>query len=209
MPKRKKPPPTTLPATLLDDQVAETIAHWFDKFVAQIHTEHSHSFLRRLLRRLVRDGQMPLRRVIEWTGDKNAAMDADAALRDIAEDMLERGEELPKLLTAYLISHPKPSRGRGRRETDNFLRYQCIAICVGCARERWSTVINLTRNPEALAPPSEEAHRAPSICSLVSRVCHSRGIPIDEKRVKQIHDRFAEFMPVHQGWLLIKSNSAI
>ena len=55
----------------------------------------------------------------------------------------------------------------------------------------------------------EERTATPSLCSLVSRVCHSRGIPIGEKRVKQVYDRFAEFLPVHQGWLAIKSNSLI
>jgi hypothetical protein len=70
------------------------------------------------------------------------------------------------------------------------------------ARERWEAVIPMTRR-------KEEAAAAPSLCSLVSRVCHARGIPIGEKRVKQIYDRFAEFLPVHQGWLAIKSNSPI
>jgi len=42
---------------------------------------------------------MPLRRVIELTTDRNAAIDADKALRDMAEEIHEQGEELPKLLT--------------------------------------------------------------------------------------------------------------
>ena len=50
---------------------------------------------------------------------------------------------------------------------------------------------------------------APSLCSIVSRICHSRGIPISEKRIWQIYNRFAEFLPMHQSWLAIKSNSAI
>jgi len=196
----KSTPPGSLPASLLDDHVFETLAHWFDKFVDQIRAEDSHSFLRRLLRKLVRDGQMPLRQVIEFTADKNAAIDADAALRDIAEEIHERREQLPQLLTSYLICHPKPSRGRGRRDSDTFLRNQVVAIIVGLAREHWSAVIPLTRNAET---------KAPSICSLVSRVCHARGLPIGEKRVKQIYDGVVEFMPLHRGWLLAESNPAI
>ena len=143
---------------------------------------------------------MSLRRLIEYTRDKNWAFDADEALRDIADEMQRRREHPPEILQSYRICFPKPARGRGRRETDNFLRDQCIAICVGVAVERWSAVILLTRN---------DATEAPSICSIMSDVCRARGIKICEKRVLQIYERFAEFMPVHQGWLTIKSNSPI
>lgn len=190
----------SLPATLLDGHVFETIGKLFDKFVAQARAKDSHRLRQGWIKKLVCEGRVPLRRAIEWTGDKDGAIDADAALRDIAEAMFEQGEELPKLLTAYLISHPKPARGRGRSERDTWLRDQCVAVCVGIARERWSAVIPLTRNEETSAP---------SLCSVVSQVCHSRGIPISEKRVHQIYQRYAEFLPVHQGWLAIKSSSPI
>jgi hypothetical protein len=182
-----------LPATLpnLDDHVFETIARWFDKFIRQTSPADSHRIRQGLIKKRVREG-WPLRRVIEMTSDKNWAIDADAALRDLAEEINEQGE-LPKLLTAYLISYPKPSRGRGRRDGDNALFDQCIAVCVGYARERWHGVILLTRDPEATD--------GPSICSIMAAVCKSRGRRIDEKRVKQIYDRYVEFLPRHQSWL--------
>jgi hypothetical protein len=191
--------PTTPPT--LDDLVLETIGHWFDKFVAQTRAENSYRHLQGWFRKLVREGKMPLRRLIELTSDPGAAIDADEALRAIAEEINERREQLPQLLTSYLICHPRPSRGRGRRDRDNWLRDICIACCVGFALERWGAFIPLTRNDET---------DAPSICSMVSMVCHSRGIPIGKKRVKQIYQRMAEFMPGHQSWLVLtKSNPAI
>lgn len=182
-----KPPPTTLP-TPLDDHVFETIAHWFDLLISQIQAADSHRILPAFIRKLVREGKMPLRRVIELTSNRDAAIDADTALRDMAEEINERDEELPKLLTAYLISFPKPARGRGRRSGDTWLRDHVIANFVGFALESWGAVILLTRKEET-GPPS--------ICSLVSRACHSRGIPIGEKRVFQIYQRFAGFFPGH------------
>ena len=83
------------------------------------------------------DGQMPLRRLIELTADKEAALDADCRAARHRRGNYQRREELPQLLTSYLICHPKPRRGRGRRETDTWLRDQCIAVCVAIARERW------------------------------------------------------------------------
>jgi hypothetical protein len=200
MTKRTKPPPTSLPANMIEAEVFETIGHEFDKFVGQIRAVDSHRHWQLWMRKLVREGRKPLRWLIELTSDKEAALDADAALRDMAEEIHARKEELPQLLTSYLICFPKPARGRGRREGDDFLRDQCIAVCVGIALERWSAVLLLTRNPETSGP---------SICSIISRVCRSRGIRIGEKRVRQIYDRFAEFLPIHQSWLAIKSNSAI
>ena len=121
MTKRTPQPPTTgLPAPLLDDQVIETIGHVFDKFIDQIGPEDSHRHWQLWMRKLVRQGKRPLRWLIELTHDKEAAIDADAALRDMAEEMLERREQPPVLLQSYLISHhAKPARGRGRREGDD------------------------------------------------------------------------------------------
>lgn len=193
-------PPANLPVTLLDNQVFEALAHEFDKIVAQVRAGHSHRWRQGWIIKLVREGKMPLRRVIEQTYDRNWGLDADEALRAIANEMLLRGERSPELLQSYLVSRPRPARGKGRRDRDTWLRDQCIAVCVAIARERWGKVILLTRGRET---------DTPSLCSIVSRVCQSRGIPIGEERVKQIYDRFAEFLPVHQGWLAIKSNSAI
>jgi hypothetical protein len=183
----------------LDDHVLETIGHWFDHFVAQTRAEDSHRLLQGWIKKLVREGKMPVRRVIELTSDQGAAIDADEALRAIADEINERGEQLPQLLTSYLICHPRPSRGKGRRDRDDWLRNICIAACVAFAIERWSAFIPLTRSTGTT-----------SICFLVSEVCLARGIRIGEKRVKQIYQRFAEFMPGHQGWLMLtKPNPAI
>lgn len=176
-----KPPPPSLPAPL-DDHVFETIAHWFDLSIPQIRAEDSHRILPAFIRKLVREGKMTLRRVIELTSNRDAAIDADTALRDMAEEMVERGEDLPKMLTFYLISFPKPSRSKGRCSGDTWLRDHVIANFVGFALDRWGAVIPLTRNSETSAP---------SICSLVSRAAQSRGIMVAEKRVFQIYQRFA------------------
>ena len=97
-----QPPTTSLPAPL-DDHVFETIAHWFDLLISQIQAADSHRILPAFIRKLVREGKMTLRRVIELTSNRDAAIDADTALRDMAEEINERGEELPKLLTTDAV----------------------------------------------------------------------------------------------------------
>jgi hypothetical protein len=195
-----KPPTTTLPASLLDDQVFETLAHEFDKFVDQIRTGNSHRYRQGWIIKRVREGSMPLRRVIELTYDRNWALDADEALRSIAAEMLARHEQPPALLQSYLVSRPRPPRGKGRRDRDTWLRDQCIAVVVAIALERWGAFIPLHRNDDT---------DAPGLRDIVSWICRDRGILIQGKRVEQIYRRWAEFLPVHQGWRLIKSNSAI
>lgn len=203
MTKRTAKPPTTttLPAIQLDDHVVETIAHWFDLWIAQAGAGNSHRILSGFIRKLVREGKMPLRRVIELTRDPDAAIDADEALRGMAEEINERGERLPQLLTNYLICFPRPSRGRGRLSGDNWLRDQCLACCIAFALGRWGAFYLLYRNP---------ATDSPSICSLVSRAAESRGIKkMSEKRVEQIWRRFAEFFPEHQDWLMLEKLNPI
>ena len=200
MMKRIKLSPTSPPENQLEAQVFEAIGHELDKLIDQIRGEGSHRHWQFLMRKLVREGRKSLRWLIDLTHDQEAALDADTALRDMAEEMKERLEPLPELLQFYLVCFSKPARGRGRRAGDDFLRDQCIAVLVAIAWERWGTFFLLTRHPGTSGP---------SLCSIIARVCRSRGIRIDEKRVKQIYDRFAGYLPIHQGWLAIKANSAI
>ena len=114
--KPSKPPAIRRPASPLDAQVFETLGSLFDKLVTKTRAGDLHRWLQGWFKKLVREGRMSLRRLIEYTRDKNWAFDADEALRDIADEMQRRREHPPELLQSYLICFPKPARGRGRRE---------------------------------------------------------------------------------------------
>lgn len=105
----------------LHDHAFETIAAWFDKFIDQTRPADSHRHLQGWLVKNVRDGHMTLRRLIELTRDKSAGIDADEALRDIAQEMQQRREQPPEILQSYLICFSKPSRGKGRSQGHNLV----------------------------------------------------------------------------------------
>ena len=63
----------------------------------------------------------------------------------------------------------------------------------GYAVERWGN-----------HSPMVGSKKRPGICTMVSQVCHDRGLPIGERRVLQIYKLFSRFMPVHQDWLQLK-----
>ena len=118
MTKRATKPDFSLPTIPLDDHVFKLLAHEFDKVVNQMRAGDSHRHMRLWMRLRVYNGSMTLRRLIELTTDKEASIDADAALRDIAAEFLERKEELPQLLAAYVVCHPsRPEAAAGARAT--------------------------------------------------------------------------------------------
>jgi hypothetical protein len=188
-----------LPTTVVEADVVDTIAHWFDLTGAMLREENSRLVMRAWLKGLIRQGTIPSLRVIGWAN--SGIEEADIALREIAAEMLDHGEELPaniRYYVAHSLVRPPSKRGKGGNAAANWLRDQCIAVVVSLAVEQWHPHLLTTRN---------RASKKPSACKLVSAALVRRGINIGERRVEKIYAEFADLLPAHRAWQLSLSAS--
>jgi hypothetical protein len=129
MKKVKRAPMTQLPATFVEAEAVDAVAHWFDLTDAMLRTENSRLVMRAYLKRLIRQGTIPTLRVIGWAN--SGSEEADKALREIAAEMLDAGESPPANIRYYaasaLIQPSQVKRGKGNDAAENWLRDQCIA----------------------------------------------------------------------------------
>jgi hypothetical protein len=204
MKKVKRAPMTQLPATFVEAEAVDAVAHWFDLTDAMLRTENSRLVMRAYLKRLIRQGTIPTLRVIGWAN--SGSEEADKALREIAAEMLDAGESPPANIRYYaasaLIQPSQVKRGKGNDAAENWLRDQCIAVIVSAAIERWYPYLPVSRN---------RASRKPSACSVVSAALVRRGINIGTRRVEKIYKEYADLLPAHRAWQLSlsPSNAAI
>ena len=193
-----------LPAALSETDMIDTVAHWFDLASVMLKAENSHLALQAWIKVLIRQGTIPAVRVIQWANDGVA--DADIALRQVAAEMLDRGQTPPATIAGYAASalnKPPIARRKGGDAADNWLRDLCIAVLVSPAVERWHPHLPMSRN---------RASKSPSSCSVVSAVLIKRRINIGERRVEKIYQQFAALLPAHRAWqlsLLSASNAAL
>ncbi|WP_354097139.1 hypothetical protein [Bradyrhizobium sp. S3.2.12] len=168
------------------------VSHWFDLAHELLQKESSHRFTQARMKALIRQGTIPTVKVIGWAN--YGAADAHIALLEVAAEMMDRGEELPRTIAGYAIQHlgkPPPPRRKGRDAADNWLRDQCIAVLVALSVERWHQQLPMSRN---------RASRWPSACSVVSAALIRRRINVSEKRVEKIFQQFSDLLPAHQAW---------
>jgi hypothetical protein len=195
---------TQLPATVDENVMVETVAHWFDLATELLSTENSRRYMQALLKRLMRQGTLDTARVITWANAGSA--DADIALRELCGEMWDRGETPPATLNGYgvvALKQPQVARRRGGDDVDNWLRDQSITVIVSRAVECWYPHLPLTRN---------RASKKPSACSVVSQALIKRRINIGERRVEKIYSEYADFLPMHRAWqaaLTSASNTAL
>jgi hypothetical protein len=138
-------PMAALPAIPFAEADAEdmvsTVAHWVDLVGSWLTSEASRQRLRAEIHEAIRGGTMPLMRVIEAA--ESGHSDADAALRERAAELLDRGElggESSALLRAYAIRalHRGPTvYPQGRNIADVWLRDIGIAVLVSLTCVRW------------------------------------------------------------------------
>ena len=191
-----------LPASLSESDMTDTVAHWFDLATVMMNTDNSRLAVQAWLKTLIRQGTIPAVRVIEWAN--GGAADADIALRQVAAEMLDRGETPPTTIAGYAaqaLNKPQVARRKGGDVADNWLRDRCIAVLVSLAIEHWHPYLPMTRN---------RASKKPCACSVVSAALIRRGINIGERRVEKIHGQFAPLLPAHRAWresLLLESAS--
>ena len=109
-------------------------------------------------------------------------------LRELAVEMLDRGEMPSATLRAYVqeaLVRAPVSYPAGRNLADTWMRDVGIAVMVALAVERWRPHLSATRN---------RASKRPSACCVVAAALTKRGYPLGERRVERIfgdHNKLA------------------
>jgi hypothetical protein len=138
----------------------------------------SHARVRSKIKEMVRSGALPTLRAIELAREY---ADVDAALREHVIEMLDRHEQLPVSLTAYVqhtLAGTTP-RGRGRDMVDNFMRD--VGICCLIFLTHVHFGVSLTRNR------AYRRNGVHSACSLVTKALNrgNRFPPLTERTVQE------------------------
>ncbi len=174
--------PSRLPLVVFSQEeeraAADTIVGWRDQIADRMSSEESHLRVRNKIKDMVRSGVLPTLKAIELAREYT---DVDAALREYVIEMLDRHEQLPVSLTAYVqhtLAGTTP-RGRGRDMVDSLMRN--IGICCLIFKTHVHFGVPLTRNREY------RRSGRPSACSLVTEaLIQGKRFPLTEKTVQDI-----------------------
>ena len=172
---------TTLPATLLEAEAIDIIAHWIDLVGQLLTSEASRLVLRKHIREGLRAGTIPRMQVI--AAAEAGHQDADLALRELAAEYISRREEMSTELANYVqraLLQPPVTYPQGRNIADTWLRDVGIAVMVSLAAVHWS--LPITRG-HARKPGSKRL----SACYLVGLALNKRGYAIHERQVERIY----------------------
>jgi hypothetical protein len=170
-----------LPATVIEAEAVDTIAHWVDLVGEWLTTEASRRVLRHNIRdRLLRQEAGQTMQVIDMA--EGGHQDADLALRELAAEYISRHQELPTELANFVqraLLRPPITYPPGRNIADTWVRDIGIAVMVRRAMDQW--------NVPATRSHYSRRNRRRSACYLVAVALGNRGINIAERRVEKIH----------------------
>jgi hypothetical protein len=179
----------TLPATIIEAEAVDTIAHWVDLIAETMSADASRQILRNHIReRLLRQQAVPRMQVI--AAAEAGHQDADLALRELAAEYISRREEMPTELANYVqraLLQPPVNYPQGRNIVDTWVRDIGIATMV-------TPPLGGGRAPATRSHLSKKSKRL-SACYLVSVALGRRGYNLGERRVEKIfgqHCRVAE-----------------
>jgi hypothetical protein len=154
-----------------------TIAGWIDCIAAKISTEQSRRAVRDQIKDMLQSGTLPRLKAVELAREY---ADVDAALREHVIEMMDRGEQLPKSLEAFVMHSLAGTtpRGRGRNLIDNFKRDVGFGVLLFWTHMHFG--VPLTRNRE-----SRRGDRYPSACSLLAKALNrDNRFPLTEKTLQ-------------------------
>ena len=197
MTKREKPTLSGLPATMIEAE-ARTFARIFITIVgesafldgphATLDPEAARWFVRRLMRLLAELHPLNAAQIVEYA--VLGLPEADAVLRELIAEKLDRNEPLGAVLGSYAIrmAHPTISR-RGKSKVTNLVQDVLIATLVLCLVERFPP----------LKPTRFKTTHA-SACSIVAEILQEAGLNRgDEKAIQAIWGRYApSILPGYQ-----------
>src|SRR6516162_4926032 len=158
------------------DEMVDVAVTWIDRISEKLKTEYAHGLLRDFIRDRLEQGILPIKAVIDAARRGNPH--ADYALRWRIYEMLDRNEELPTSLKAYIQDalFTGPLSDISTNVADLYYRDAAIAIMVKMAIVFWH--LNPTRN---------RASKRPSASTVVARALIRRGINVTEWQVEHIH----------------------
>ena len=151
---------------------------WIDQLGERLKSDWGRQRLREYIRQKLAQGTLPTMDVIAAARAGNE--DADIALRELAVEMLDRGEMPPAALRAYtmeVLRRGPAAVSQGRVFADDFARDLAIAAMVTLAAHCWDD-LRATRNL---------ASKKHSCASLLSIALNRKGHPLSEARVNKIH----------------------
>jgi hypothetical protein len=172
---------TTLPATWVEAEAVDAIAHWIDLVAELMTVEASRLIMRKEIRDRLREGTIPVMQVIEAA--EHGHQDADFALRELAVETIDRGQPLPTAIGAYVqkaLLRPPVTYPPGRNFVDTWVRDAGVALLVKLAVERWNV-------PATRGHLSQNSEKRLSACYLVSVALGRRGYNLRERSVEKIH----------------------
>jgi hypothetical protein len=170
-----------LPITLTEAEATKVVYEMLE-LVQQKLTESPRAWLETTLRDYLQRGLIETLRVVEAANDGDEI--ADAALRRVFAEMLDRGEEPPATLKAYGIRgavRGPVTRKRGNAWYDNWRRDIGIAVLVFLTMQHFG--LRPTRNRE------QRRRRQPSASSVVHAALGRGQINVAEKTVENIWAR--------------------
>jgi hypothetical protein len=179
----------TLPATLVEAEAVDAIAHWIDLVAQLLTTDAARLVLRNHIRERLRQGTIPRMQVI--AAADSGHQDADLALRELAAEHISRHEEMPTELGNYVqraLLQPPVTYPPGRNLADTWLRDIGVAVMVSLAVLHWEL-------PASRSHSRKPAAKRLSACYLVSLALNRRGHAIRERQVERIysaHGRLAQ-----------------
>lgn len=165
-----------LPPDFSQDEAVEVIMEMIDRIAEKITSDAGRKTLREYIQKKLREGTLAIMDVIAAARAGND--DADVVLRELAIEMLDRGEMPGAALRAYtqeaLRRAPIPSP-RGRNIADTWKRDVGIAALVHAVAVLFE--LPRTRNP---------ASKQPSAAWLASLALNRKGFSLGERQVNKI-----------------------
>jgi hypothetical protein len=160
-----------------DEMRVTIIAAWIDELGEKLKSDWARQRLRDYIRQKLVQGTLPTMDVIAAARAGNE--DADVALRELAIEMLDRGEIPAAALRAYAMEALRrgpAAVSQGRVFADDFVRDIAIALMVAMAAHCWD-----------LAPTRSPASKKNSAAALVTIALNRKGFLLGEARVNKIH----------------------
>jgi hypothetical protein len=186
---------TSLPATLVEAEALIFAREWIARgqegdFIGlgcgPLDPNAGHVFARRMIKLHALGHPLNMAEVIHCA--HHGSDDADLALRELAAEMLDRGDPLPAALAAYTIEALHPAglpRLRGQKKASNLMQDISIVALIMTLVERFG--LSVRRNEAT-------DHRA-SACSIVARALDeaglTRGNKNPEEAVRKIWRRYS------------------
>jgi hypothetical protein len=192
---------TNLPATLIEAEALAFAREWIARCregdflglgYAPLDKAAGHAFARRMIKGYALLHPLNMTEVADAA--RAGSDDADLALRELAAEMLDRGQPLPSVLASYTVEvlHPRLPRLRGQKKAANLLQDVSVVALIMTLVERFG-----------LSPRRNPASNHPSACSIAATALSEAGLHRgSEEGIRKIWRRYSP--SVVPGWQMAR-----